>query len=895
MRKLIHRFLGIALCLCLIFTATFTSQATEDNSEDTKVPPALRVLHLKTVDDFLEFSENCRLDTYSHKLVVVLDNDLDFSKVEFSSVPTFGGVFEGGHHTISGITLKEEGSNLGLFRYLQTTATVRNLTVEGNITPSGSRNIIGGIAGNNAGHVTNCHFEGNLTAADRLGGIVGVNALTGIITDCSANGTIIGNHFTGGIAGENLGVIRNCENNAQINTTSSQNSIELSDITIDTLTNSESANTVTDIGGITGYSSGIIRNCINHSDIGYKHMGYNIGGIAGSQLGYLVDCTNYGQIDGRKEVGGIVGQMEPSANVQYSKDTLQILRGQLDDMSVLTNRASANAQFSSSKINKDIDALNSQVQGAGDALDVLLPDENESWEDWEEPDEDTRLAAENSLTANLKAMLKTTDSLSANAQHGSDVISKDMVAITKQVDAMSETIDNAEENLGGSVTDISDLDTALDFTGKVAKCKNHGTVLADLNAGGIAGAIAFENDLDPEEDVEISGDASLNFESEVRAVILDCENTGSVTVKKQNGGGIVGFMSLGLVKRSQNTGSIEGTGADYVGGIAGSSAGYIRSSHTKCIVDGNTHVGGIAGFGTTVSDCRSMTRVSGAERIGSLIGFTDVLPNTSAEDPVITFNYYLPMEIDIGAIDGISYANCAEGLNEANFFALESLPKFFQTVTLRFVFEDELLSQITLNTGDKLDENMIPEFPKREGFTATWENLNEIDLGHVTFDSTIIGTFTKKNTTLASIETRGNGLPILLAEGTFTKEQEIRISEAASTPFLEGGQQLLEGRSFAITEGYADILRYQPVGTYNAENLMVLVKNSSGTWQEVTFRTDGSYIVFEVDEDSNAFYLVQKARKVKLPMLIACGVGIVGLLIGFLSVRIWKNRRRKRN
>jgi len=76
---------------------------------------------------------------------------------------------------------------------------------------------------------------------------------------------------------------------------------------------------------------------------------------------------------------------------------------------------------------------------------------------------------------------------------------------------------------------------------------------------------------------------------------------------------------------------------------------------------------------------------------------------------------------------------------------------------------------------------------------------------------------------------------------------------------------------------------------------MVLVKNSSGTWQEVTFRTDGSYIVFEVDEDSNAFYLVQKARKVKLPMLIACGVGIVGLLIGFLSVRIWKNRRRKRN
>ena len=51
-----------------------------------------------------------------------------------------------------------------------------------------------------------------------------------------------------------------------------------------------------------------------------------------------------------------------------------------------------------------------------------------------------------------------------------------------------------------------------------------------MNGGGILGVVALENDLDPEEDVEISGDASLNFESEVRAVILDCENTGSVTV-----------------------------------------------------------------------------------------------------------------------------------------------------------------------------------------------------------------------------------------------------------------------------------------------------------------------------------------------------------------------------
>lgn len=892
MRKHITRFLGMILCLCLLFCASFPANATENT--DLSSLFSLQVLHIKTVDDFLEFAENCRLDSYSHNLIVILDKDLDFTGVEFHSVPTFGGVFEGGRHTISGITLEDTGSNLGLFRYLQPSARVRNLTVEGSVTPSGSRNIVGGIAGNNAGKIMNCHFAGTLVAADRLGGIAGINAITGIIENCSANGTIIGNHFAGGIAGENIGVIRNCENSMLINTTSAQNSIDLEDITIDTLTNSEAANTVTDIGGIAGYSSGVIRSCINYGDIGYKHMGYNIGGIAGSQSGYLVDCINYAKIDGRKEVGGIVGQMEPVTTVEYSEDTLQILKGQLNEMSVLTNRASANAQFSAHKVGDTLNILNTQVRGASDALDILLPDYNREEDSWSTADEDTRLAAQNSLTANLNAIPNTINIISANTQHGANVISRDMNAISKQANEMSQTIDNAEENLGGTITDISDRDTALDLTGKVADCVNYGNILADLNVGGIAGAIAFENDLDPEEDVDFIGESSLNFDSEVRAVILDCKNTGTVTVKKQQGGGIVGWMSLGLVKQSTNTGTIDGSGADYAGGIAGNSASYIRSCHAKCVVDGSTYVGGVAGNGTTVSDCRSMVRISGTERVGEVLGFAEVLPDANAEEPAIYSNYYLPIDSDLGAVDGISYASCAQAFNQANFFALENLPKLFETVTLQFWFEDDLLAEIVVETGAKLDIELIPELPQKSGFTSAWENLDEIDLEHVTFDASINGVFTKKNTTLSSAETRGNGLPILLAEGTFSPEQFITLSEPASTPSLKEGQHLLEGRSFAISDGSADALHYQPHGEYHTERLAVLIKTSDGTWQEVPFRADGSYIVFDVPKDADTFYLIQKAKEYNIPLMISCGAGVVVLLIVWVCVVISRKVKRKR-
>jgi hypothetical protein len=298
------------------------------------------------VADFLEFAEACRLDSYSLGLTVSLEADLDLSGRVFESVPIFCGTFRGNGHTVRGVELTGAGSVQGLFRYLTQEAVVMGLTVEGSIAPEGSQATVGGIAGQNAGYITACSFYGSVRGGEQVGGIAGINTVTGVIETCLTGGTLQGRHFVGGIAGKNAGVIRDCVNNAQINAAAQQNMVEIDDITVDTLTGTEASNTVTDIGGIAGSSSGVIRGCKNTGDVGYQHIGYNMGGITGSQTGYTVDCENRGQVRGRKEVGGIAGQLEPVTRVNFSEDVLQTLQGQLTEVSRTAEKAANDAENS---------------------------------------------------------------------------------------------------------------------------------------------------------------------------------------------------------------------------------------------------------------------------------------------------------------------------------------------------------------------------------------------------------------------------------------------------------------------------------------------------------------------------------------------------------------------
>ena len=327
------------------------------------------VVEISTEEDLRKLAENCILDSWSGDKKVVLQNDIVLSMASEFSIPTFGGIFDGGGFTISNVKLTGNGSAAGLFRYVQEGAKVRNLTVTGEISPSGSQDQVGGIVGVNYGSIENCKFAGNVIGDTEVGGIAGVNAESGEIRRCESSGDVIGNHSAGGIVGNNHGILNNCSNNGNINTYSTEVTYELDDITMDNLEQINSTSNVTahtDTGGIAGISDGKIYYCSNSGAVGYQHVGYNTGGIVGRlHQGYLQNCTNTGYVQGRKDVGGIVGQMEPFLEIQYLSDKLKELDTETDKFLDLLDAAQ-----------KDISSYNKQASAIARNISTNLKDAN---------------------------------------------------------------------------------------------------------------------------------------------------------------------------------------------------------------------------------------------------------------------------------------------------------------------------------------------------------------------------------------------------------------------------------------------------------------------------------------------------------------------------------------
>lgn len=861
-----------ALLLSLILLLSIALPVFADEKDETEIPQTSRIsiMNLKNLE---RLAENCRLDSYSKNLVVSLEADLDLEGKDFAGIPIFCGRFEGNGHAIRGLNLTGEGSQQGFFRYLTDTAMVVDLHLEGIVQPSGSGSEVGGFAGKNSGLIRNCSFSGTVSGKEFIGGITGHNTVSGTVEDCSVSGSVYGGHFVGGIAGKNVGVLRGCANNALINETPQQNTVALTDITLKTALQSEAANTVTDVGGIAGISSGFIRECTNHARIGYPSMGYNIGGIAGTQSGTIMACDNYGKVYGRKETGGIVGQMEPSSVMEFEEDVVQILSRQLDGMGKIVTQASSNLQGAGESIVGQVSSMYYYVDTARDAIETLIP----TTENPGLPDEDTLHAARNSIGDSLVGMARTVDGMHSTAYTALGSVSTKLREMNNQINAMRNTISNVSETLGGSIEDLSDEDTELDFAGKVAECRNFAEIQADLNAGGIAGAIALENDMDVQEDWDVTGENSLNFESQIRAVILNCENTATVTVSKQDAGGIVGYQSLGLVKNCRNFGILDAAAADYVGGIAGRSTGYIRSSHANGEVSGSEYVGGIAGAASIATDCYSLVHlVGGVEKVGAILGDTE--ENRREVENPIAGNYYLAVQKDPGAIDGISYEGQAQFMREEGFFLLEGLPERFRQVVVTFLYDNGAKREFMVDVGATFPMEWVPPIPPMKDRQSYWKGLEEAELSGIFFDLTFHQEYTTQTTVLES-ELLRDEIPLLFVQGIFAADAAVTVEASEAGPDLAGGGKYLETWEFRCTkpENQAQI-RLQIPADADPEKIGVMIRDASGNWREESCHVFGSYAVAALQPGDDAIALVQERSVpwllIGLAAVFAAGAGL---------------------
>ncbi len=322
----------LVFCLSMRSLAPSLNQSLKADEETT------REIHIKSEADFIEFSKNCQLDTYSAGLTCILDKDLDFKGKKFIAVPIFSGTFDGKNHKIKGVKIKDSGSILGIFRINQ--GNISNLRVACDMEPTESSNKLGIIAGENRGQIDNCRCTGYIKGDEEIGGIAGINTENATISNCTSDVYITGTVHVGGITGLNQGSIIKCTNNGNINV--SEDQINESDIS--NLLSVNSMNTVEPdflgddlksdkdvfscVGGIAGRNNAYIKKAINNGRIGYMHIGANIGGIAGISNGFIENSKNTGSIDGRKNIGGIAGQFEPNVDIQYTDSSIEALHQQ---------------------------------------------------------------------------------------------------------------------------------------------------------------------------------------------------------------------------------------------------------------------------------------------------------------------------------------------------------------------------------------------------------------------------------------------------------------------------------------------------------------------------------------------------------------------------------------
>lgn len=429
--KRIQKWSALLMAVTLLFTLAAPAALAAEST-----------VTIKTAEDLAELSRNCTLDTWSQGKTVILKNDLDLHGIDFTPIPTFSGTFQGNGHTISGLTLTGSGNVRGLFRYIQNGATVQDLTVTGTIHPNGHQDELGLLAGSNAGRILNCIASGTVMGDNRIGGLVGINETGGELVGCAFSGSVTGKHSTAGVVGENRGTLTCCSNSGSINTHDLEDDPKTDYTNLAQLNSMENVPAYTDVGGVAGYSKGTIQSCSNSGSVGYDQIGYNIGGIAGRSAGWLDGCVNTGSVNGRKDVGGIVGQLEPEVLQTFSEDFLDKLLAQLDTLQDIMDRTANHADSISDSVHAQMSDLTGKVRDTKDIAKELT----DAMTDWANGNIDEI----NELSARISQAL---DDLA-------DILD-DTGSALDALDALLNTLEKVRKDLTGGNDAAEDFQKAL--------------------------------------------------------------------------------------------------------------------------------------------------------------------------------------------------------------------------------------------------------------------------------------------------------------------------------------------------------------------------------------------------------------------------------------------------
>ena len=256
---------------------------------------------------------------------ITLDKNIDLTGKDWTPIGTsfdnsYTGTFDGGGHTITGLTITTKDQFVGLFGYLNRAGTVKNVVMEGvqitsNQIYGGS---IGGVVGYSWGTIENCSVSGSVSGTKCVGGVVGAQK-AGSITGCSSSATVKGTVDVGGVAGEKWGSMTACYATGNVT------------LEIDSPKNLSG-------GGLVGFNGGSsVLAC------------YATGNV-----------TSTGSSTGKVHIGGFLGNNYTTVTAGYWKNN--------HEQGIGYNRESTGATKVDGSVvtwQKAVDAMNTALQNAG--------------------------------------------------------------------------------------------------------------------------------------------------------------------------------------------------------------------------------------------------------------------------------------------------------------------------------------------------------------------------------------------------------------------------------------------------------------------------------------------------------------------------------------------------
>lgn len=866
------RIIPAGLSLILIIMTVISIMPINVSAEDS-----LNVIEISRVNELIEFANKCKYDSYSKDKIVKLTADIDVSGSDFKGISYFAGTFDGGSHIISGFNVDYKGSDFGFFRYIAESGFITNLNISGSINVTGSQENIGGIAGVNKGVINESSFSGKVNASTATGAIAGYNHENAKIVSCTSDADILATNQTGGIAGVNDGLISSCTSNSRVNTQELDTTLDIGGVDVGTLNLTQNVIDRNDMGGIAGESTGIISDCVNYGKIGFAHTGYNVGGIAGKQSGKVITCSNEGEIYGRKDVGGIVGQAEPDIESEYLNDRVDDVQSSIDIINSTLNNMSSSMNNASSDVKSYTENIIDQYKELLDKLQDKLNGNNDNDEKIENFVDDISKDIENSTVADdIHGVADTVDS---EIRTIADSIERISAQIKNIGNTVTETMDVVTSD-DDYIEDISSADSAQNSDGVIAKSVNRGAVHGDINAGGIAGTMNVEYDVDPEYDLDITETTNVRLRSTVSDVVIYCINYGEVNSKKDCAGGIVGLQELGLVYGSEGYGTVKSETGNYAGGIAGNSASAITDSYSLCNVESEDYTGGICGKGYTMQNCISIPAILGdGEAKGSLAGIIE-------SDGEVSTNIFVN---DIyGGIDDINYSGKADSASYEAVMAMENIPDGFHRVTLVFKADGNVIDTKNIAYNANLGVSELPSIPDKDGYYAQWpENI----VSKPILQNTVVeAEYHVWIESVAGDIASQNDKPLFIAEGKFYDDNKITLSKC-DTDNLSGD----------IEYSYAWKMRGTDVKDKGTKTCHFYIKNTSGSsevwyrdnadsgWVKADAKEHGSYMTAEIPYEAD-FAVIHKESSNMIYYI--CGGAAACIIV--LAVIIIK-KRKKRN